>query len=517
MTETRLLNLERLAREALDQAREARREAAAVRADAPSARVANWHGAASGPLRNRLFDLYAVKRNSFRVRGGTAKDAAAAWIGNVPQSVGASGLTWDSDGHWSVSGVSETKWVWLDLATDGAAVATLRCGAALPLPGAEAQDRIEPLWYIPWDGTNGRIDRTGIMDLRTAKRAELLDGISLAHNADGNHSLRAFDDILDNLVPIDLDNDVYIPVTEATEGEDHEIRYSNLNDMVQEIIDIIEEYIEEEVVIVGSWDGLNDTSGTPGIEMTHGYIPVSDKNSGSLDLKEPSEAGLPFWIQDSDYEDCYGSSIGNSAQELVIDLDNQELVTAFTAKMDFTVENELFANVIKDLDEDSLTIDLGTGILTGASMQVDLRRGLFELLNDDDLPFPEDNWFRIERSAPGEVGSFVDVSGVLRSWDLESAVFDLYSTDVFRLGLNLDEETDVLETVNPLSVESPELALRGTTSLDLQYGATGVRFGPEDEDPSTFPEATAMEVVLQASPTSPPQRVRILGAVLGAV
>jgi hypothetical protein len=473
--------------------------------------------------RNEMFAVYQSGETSVKVRAGIA----ARWDGRgtanvIRMTVDGDGTSWDPSDVKTLEGITSSQWINLSLDEDEDPrgpldPATLTAEKTGSTTETDGEDGLEiPIAYVECE--EGKITRivqahSGPWYLPVIHDAAI-DEISVDLNASDELQLRAFDDIPANLVPIDLDNDVYIPVTEATEGEDHEIRYSNLNDMVQEIIDIVEEYIEEEVVIVTSWDGLNDTSGTPGIELTHGYIPVSDKNSGSLDLKEPSEAGLPFWIQDSDYEDCYGSSIGDSLRDMIIDLDNQELVTAFTAKMDFTVEGELYTDMIRDLDENMLMINLGTGTLAGASMMLDLHYGVFELLNDD--PFPEDNWFQIKRSNDG-TGIGVNVSGHLRSWDLESAIFDLYSTDVFRLGLNLDEETDVLETVNPLAVESPELALRGTTSLDLQYGATGVRFGPEEDDPLTFPGAKAMEVVLQASPTSPPQRVRILGAVLGPV
>jgi hypothetical protein len=352
-----------------------------------------------------MFAVYQSGETSVKVRAGIA----ARWDGRgeahvVQMTVDGDGTSWDTSDVKTLEGITSSQWINLSLdededPRDPLDPATLTAEKTGSTTETDGEDGLEiPIAYVECE--EGKITR-----------------IVQAHSGPW-----------------------YLPVAGGRS--------------VQEIIEIIETYIEEEVVIVTSWDGLNDTSGTPGHSLTHGYIPVSDENTGSLDLKEPSEAGLPFWIQDSDYEDCYGSSIGNSAQELVIDLDNETLESSFTAKIDFTVENdltvenvltvenELFADVIKDLDEDMLTIDLGAGTLTGASMQVDLNGGL---------------------------------------------------------------------------VESPELALRGTTSLDLQYGATGVRFGPEDENPSTFPGATAMEVVLQASPTSPPQRVRILGAVLGPV
>lgn len=83
-----------------------------------------------------------------------------------------------------------------------------------------------------------------------------------------------------------------------------------------------------------AWSELSDTSGDPTV-VGDGYIPVTVSNLLTL-VDGSAEGNGPWWVLDnSSTAGAYGSVIGNHDQDEVIDLDNEQLITAGGA---FTVD-----------------------------------------------------------------------------------------------------------------------------------------------------------------------------------
>ena len=124
-----------------------------------------------------LLDVVAGDTNSFSIRG-TTQDAnykGMASIAGVWKTIGVSGLTWDNSGKTWVSGDitsdAEDKWVLLKLDRQANTVTIVMANAYPDGNDAEYEyTEPVPLWYIPWDSGDGKIDTSNIEDMRDGKR-----------------------------------------------------------------------------------------------------------------------------------------------------------------------------------------------------------------------------------------------------------------------------------------------------------------------------------------------------------
>lgn len=113
------------------------------------------------------FDLDNLATDTFSIKENKAL-SGGLWIYGVKItsiSDGA-GMTWDAaNSEWDASAVSADAYVILTLETltPGATISV-----SATLADGDEDTQIWPLWFLPWDGSNSRIDSTGIIDLRGA-------------------------------------------------------------------------------------------------------------------------------------------------------------------------------------------------------------------------------------------------------------------------------------------------------------------------------------------------------------
>jgi len=118
----------------------------------------------------QLFELYDVTDTTYKVRAAGLTNTML--LGGQQAITATSGLTYVNTGaaytwHWASGTVSATEYVWMEVDRKTAANSKLYSGGTLTINGDAGFVEMCPLWYIPWDATNSRIDQERIVNMRT--------------------------------------------------------------------------------------------------------------------------------------------------------------------------------------------------------------------------------------------------------------------------------------------------------------------------------------------------------------